>query len=166
MELAATHYLVDIIKVKKMTNKTIELLKQIKQAVVPMPGGQPPTDPAAQGAPPVAGGNIASDALGAPMQDPAMAGGPTVDPAMAGGGMPDPAMMEQLLGGMGGEMTPEGESVTLPKDVFMHLIDSLSTGKNQEAEIQTKKKKSGDDVSKKLDTILQSLGIQMPTEEF
>jgi hypothetical protein len=71
----------------------------LKSAFQPMPGGQPPADPNAGGAP-----------AGAPPADPSMAGGapggaPPMDPSMMGGapgGMPmDPSMM-------GGGMMPPG----------------------------------------------------------
>lgn len=63
------------------------------EAFLPMPGGQPPMDPAmAGGAPPMDPAMMG----GAPPMDPAMAGGamPPMDPAMMGGAPPmDPAMM-------------------------------------------------------------------------
>ena len=80
---------------------------QEKAAFQPMPGGEPPMDPAMAG-----GGG------GAPM-DPSMAGGMPMDPAMAGGGggMPmDPAM--------GGGM-PMDPSMMMPPGMDMGLAGPM-----------------------------------------
>jgi len=91
---------------QELQKKAQAILLQ-KRGFQPMPGGQPPVDPA------MAGGG------GAPM-DPAMAGGAPMDPAMMGGGAPmDPAMMgggapmDPAMAGMdpammGGGMMPPG----------------------------------------------------------
>jgi len=158
-----------------MNQKLTELLSEIKSAVVALPPG---------GSPPAAGAGILTNAATSPMQDPGAQGGGMppgggmpqgggMPPGGAGGGMPpggaggqpDMAMLESMLGDMGGEMAPGGETVTLPKDVFIHLIDSLSGVKSSiNAEGETKKKK-GESVENKLDTILNSLGVQMPQNQ-
>jgi len=87
--------LMDILK-KSASNLTEEPGEE-KQAFQPMPGGQPPMDPA------MAGG------AGAPPMDPAMAGGGMpMDPAMAGGAPMDPAMA--------GGMPPVDPATGMPID--------------------------------------------------
>jgi hypothetical protein len=78
-------------------------LNAMKQAFVPMPGGEAPVDPAAQGMP-------VDPATGMPM-DPAMAGGMPMDPMAAGGG--DPAMLAAVSGqaGMPEMMAAQGAPV-------------------------------------------------------
>jgi len=124
----------------------------VKQAFVPMPGGQgepvagasamtaaiPGGDPAAMGMPPgapamggapmdpaMAGGMPPGDpaAMGMPPGDPAAMGMPPGDPAAAG--MPpgmDPAMMEQLMGG--GAPVADG-NITMPVSQLLQLIQTL-----------------------------------------
>lgn len=94
---------VDRTLLKLAQDSIAELSKKAgAEAFLPMPGGQPPMDPAAMG-----GG-------GAPPMDPAMMGGaggaPPMDPAMmaAGGGAPpmDPAMMGGDPAAMAGGAAP------------------------------------------------------------
>lgn len=89
-----------------------------KNAFQPMPGGQPPADPAAQG--------------GAPM-DPAMAGGagaPPMDPSMMGGGagMPpmDPSMMGMPPGMAMGSPPPATVGQLSITDFQTIMMDMLS----------------------------------------
>jgi hypothetical protein len=94
-----------------MRNNTLnrDLLKRVKLAFVPQPGGAP-MDPAMGGAPadPAAMGGGDPAAMGGAPMDPAMAGGmppPGMDPAMAGG-MPPPGMDPAAMGGA--PMPPPG----------------------------------------------------------
>ena len=112
--------------------------KMNKRAFQPMPGGQPPMDPAMMGGQPpmdpaMAGGDPMSiplsaltvgDFAGLMMEiltgaDAAMAGGqPPMDPAMADGGMPmDPAMMAPP--------PAEGESDSVSNKELSSKIDIL-----------------------------------------
>ena len=148
-------------------------ISQEKRAFQPMPGGQPPMDPAQQG--------------GAPM-DPAMAGG---DPAMAGGdptamGM-DPAMMggdpaamgmdpAAMIGGMppGMGMAPPAATVgqlsitdfqTIMVDMLNQVLQPLLEGGAGAAEPapevapqQDTRTVSNTELSEKVDAILAMLG--------
>jgi hypothetical protein len=133
-----------------------DLLKRVKLAFVPQPGGAP-MDPAAMG--------------GAPM-DPAMAGGmppPGMDPAMAGmvGGapMPPPPMDSAAMAGS----SANGSSmITMTTDEFMKfikqlvaLIKGMDSDKCQASQASNTVPASSTadltEVSAKLDALLNSL---------
>lgn len=130
--------------VKKSVKEAMEK-KANADAFVPMPGGQPPMDPAMGGDP--------------AMMDPAMMGGDPMaggmppemmDPAMAGGMPPemmDPAMM--------GEMPPEGgappagelpmDPVQLVSTVIAPIVRDAVREALSEAAVDVKKKKTEGD---------------------
>ncbi len=88
-----------LFKLAQQAVKEAMLKKADGQAFLPMPGGQPPMDPAAAGGMP-------------PGMDPSMGGAmpPGMDPSMAGGMPPgaDPSMMDPAAAG--GAPAPEGEA--------------------------------------------------------
>ncbi len=90
------------------------MLKQADgQAFLPMPGGQPPMDPAAAGGmPPGMDPSMMAAGGMPPGMDPSMGGAmpPGMDPSMAGGMPPgaDPSMMDPAAAG--GAPAPEGEA--------------------------------------------------------
>jgi hypothetical protein len=162
----------------------------VKQAFVPMPGGQgepvagasqmtaalpgapqgdpaaggmPPGDPAAMGIPP---GMDPAAAGMPPGGDPAAMGGAPIDPAA--GGMPpgmDPAMMEQLMGAAGGGAPADG-NITMPVSQLLQLIQTLLGQAISGAPESGKPteggepKKKGGGTSSKIDAIYQALASQ------
>lgn len=150
------------------------------EAFLPMPGGQPPMDPAAAGGgmpmdPAMAGGAPPMDpammgmdpamAGGAPPMDPAMAGGmPPVDPAMAGGAPPvDPTALAAMAGAAAPPAaTPPGLDATtisllipIIKNAVTEAIQAAGGADGKGA--KKEKKQSAED---RLAAIEQKIGIQ------
>ena len=126
--------------VKKSVKEAMQK-KANADAFVPMPGGQPPADPA-MGGDPMAGG------MPPEMMDPAMMGG---DP-MAGGMPPmDPAMMDPMMGGMPpeGGAPPAGDlpmdPVQLVSTVIAPIVRDAVREALSEASVDIKKKKTEGD---------------------
>ena len=129
------------------TTLNLDLLEEVKQAFVPMPGGQAepvagagmmtaaqvapmgpppgaPMDPAMGGAPmdPAAMGMDPAAMGGAPMDPAAMGGMPPMDPAAMG---MDPAMLAEAVGGEAG---PSDGTITMPVSQLLELIAVLTSG--------------------------------------
>jgi hypothetical protein len=163
-----------------------DLLRRVKLAFVPQPGGAP-MDPAMAGGMPPPGMDPA--AMGGAPMDPAMAGGmppPGMDPAAMGGapmdpamagGMPPPGMDPAMAGMLGGAPMPPpldsapagsqqgGSMITMTTDEFMKFIKQLvalikgvdSDRAANAPAIADNSKNDLTEVSAKLDALLNSL---------
>ena len=141
----------------KLAQKLVE-----KKSFVPMPGGQPPADPAMMQDPAMGGApmdpSMDPAMAGAPMDPAAMAGGAPMDPAM--GGAPQPPM--SII-----EMAPE----ELYAMIVSAILEAISTASNAAAQaapppaepapapVEEPKKPSGSAaVEEKLDQVISLLG--------